>query len=63
MKLKNLTYENINITGGFWKEKQDMIRKTTIWNVYKRFAETGRFAAKKNRIPCACGTRCQDDKG
>ncbi len=47
MKLKNLTYENINITGGFWKEKQDMIRKTTIWNVYKRFAETGRFAAFK----------------
>lgn len=47
MKCKNLTYEKINVTGGFWKDRQDLIRKTTVWNVYKRFVETGRFAAFK----------------
>ena len=47
MKCKNLTFDKIDITGGFWHEKQEMIRKTTIWNVYKRFSETGRFNALK----------------
>ena len=47
MKCKNLTYDHIEITGGFWKDRQDLIRKTTIWNVYKRFKETGRFDAFK----------------
>jgi len=43
--MKNLTYDKINITGGFWKEKQELIRNTTIWNVHKRFSDTGRFEA------------------
>ena len=43
--MKNLTYDKINITGGFWKEKQELIRNTTIYNVYKRFSDTGRFDA------------------
>ncbi len=47
MRCKNLTFDKIQITSGFWKEKQDMVRKTTVWNVYKRFAETGRFEAFK----------------
>ncbi|MBQ8433100.1 MAG: glycoside hydrolase family 127 protein [Clostridia bacterium] len=47
MKCKNLTFENVNITGGFWKQKQDMNRNTTVWNVYNRFKETGRFDAVK----------------
>lgn len=47
MKCKNLTLDNIHITGGFWKDRQDLVRKTTIWNVYKRFKETGRFDAFK----------------
>lgn len=47
MKCKNLTCENIRITNGFWKKKQDLIRNVTVWNVYKRFSETGRFAALK----------------
>ncbi|MBQ8510025.1 MAG: glycoside hydrolase family 127 protein [Clostridia bacterium] len=47
MSNKMLTYENIDITGGFWKARQDLNRKTTIWNVYKRFCDTGRFAAFK----------------
>ena len=47
MATKNLTYDRIDITGGFWKEKQSLIRETTIWNVYKRFSDTGRFRAFK----------------
>ena len=47
MSTEILTYDNVNITGGFWREKQELIRKTTIWNVYKRFSDTGRFAAFK----------------
>ena len=47
MATKNLTYDRIDITGGFWKEKQTLIRETTIWNVYKRFSDTGRFRAFK----------------
>ena len=43
--MKNLTYDKINITGGFWREKQELIRNVTIHNVYKRFSDTGRFAA------------------
>ena len=43
--MKNLTYDKINITGGFWHEKQELIRNVTIHNVYKRFSDTGRFAA------------------
>ena len=45
MATKNLTYDRIDITGGFWQEKQTLIRETTIWNVYKRFSDTGRFGA------------------
>ena len=40
-----VSYKNVKITGGFWKKKQDMIRKTTVYAVYDRFVETGRFAA------------------
>ena len=47
MATKNLTYDKIDITGGFWQEKQTLIRETTIWNVYKRFSDTGRFGAFK----------------
>lgn len=42
-----LPHDKIRLTGGFWREKQDLIRKTTIWNVYKRFKDTGRFEAFK----------------
>ena len=42
-----LPHDKIRITDGFWHEKQQLIRKTTIWNVYKRFSDTGRFSAFK----------------
>lgn len=47
MAVKMLSFENADITGGFWKSRQETVRKTTIWNVYKRFRETGRFDALK----------------
>lgn len=46
---KNISFAKTEITGGFWKKKQDMVRKTTIHAVYDRFVETGRFEAAKCR--------------
>ena len=46
-KLNAVSFKNSTITGGFWKERQDIFRKTTIDAVYKRFEETGRFEALK----------------
>ncbi len=42
---QNLPFTATRITGGFWKQKQDMIRSTTIYSVYRRFAESGRVEA------------------
>lgn len=39
----SVDFTKVNITGGFWKEKQDLNRNTTIKAVYDRFLETGRF--------------------
>ena len=47
MRYQNLSCNRVEITDGFWKERQDLMRETTVWNVYRRFAETGRFAAFK----------------
>ena len=41
------TLENIDVTGGFWYEKQKLVRQVYMDNVYKRFHETGRFDAFK----------------
>ncbi len=49
MNIQNISYDKIDINGGFWQQKQSLIRKTTIWNVYKRFKETGRFDAFKQQ--------------
>ena len=40
-----VSMKNIDVTGGFWQEKQELVRKVSMWNVYKRFKETGRFDA------------------
>ena len=36
---------NMDITGGFWQEKQKLFREVTMDAVYDRFEETGRFEA------------------
>ena len=47
MVFNKIDYKNVNITGGLFKKKQNMLRKTTVWAVYERFKETGRFDAFK----------------
>ena len=47
MAYKNLSFENVNINGGFWEEKQELLRDVTVKAVYNRFKETGRFDAFK----------------
>lgn len=44
--MEQITFENITL-GGFWGEKQKLNRETTIYNVYNRFKDTGRFDAFK----------------
>ena len=45
--MQNVDFSSIKITGGFWKQKQDLIRSVTMPSVYDRFKETGRFDALK----------------
>lgn len=45
--IKTVDFSNTTITGGFWKQKQDMVRNTTVKAVYDRFCDTGRFEAFK----------------
>ena len=45
--MKNISYADVNITDGFWKTKQDMVKKSTTDAVYNRFKETHRFDALK----------------
>ena len=47
MIMKTVVFSQTKIISGFWKQKQDMVRKTTIYAVYDRFCETGRFDAFK----------------
>lgn len=44
-KCNIIPYSATRITGGFWKQKQDMVRNSTIYAVLDRFTETGRFGA------------------
>ncbi len=43
--MKNIGYTHVTVNDGFWKEKQDMVRRTTVDAEYKRFSETHRFDA------------------
>lgn len=43
--MEKVKFYDIDITDGFWKEKQDMVKNITIKAVYDRFFETHRFDA------------------
>ncbi len=43
--MKQISFSDITVTGGFWKTKQELVRRVTVHSVYKRFAETHRFDA------------------
>ena len=40
-------YRAVRLTGGFWKQKEDLNRDVTIPAVFNRFEETGRIEAFK----------------
>ena len=43
--MKTVSFSQVELTGGYLFDKQELNRKTTIHAVYDRFLETGRFAA------------------
>ena len=43
--LKPVSYINVDVTGGFWKSRQEINAKVTLKAVRDRFYETGRFEA------------------
>ena len=45
--MRHIPFQNIEITGGFWQQKQILNRDKIIPAVQARFAETGRFEAMK----------------
>lgn len=45
--IKTVDYSATKITGGFWREKQELVRETAIHAVYNRFKETNRIGAVK----------------
>ncbi len=42
---KNIVFSSVRITGGFWKQKQELIRKVTVKSVYEQFLLSGRIDA------------------
>lgn len=43
--MNNTDFAHVTITGGMWKQKQALLRKTTAMAIYDRFKETGRIDA------------------
>lgn len=43
--IQRVDYSKVKITGGFWRDKLDLIRDVTIHAVYNRFKDTGRIDA------------------
>lgn len=43
--MKNISFRATDITSGFWKQKQDLVKKVTVNAVYDRFKDTHRFDA------------------
>ena len=45
--VKSIPFSSVDITDGFWKTKQEMLKTKTVPAVYDRFSETYRFEALK----------------
>ena len=43
--IRTVDFSKTRITGGFWKQKQALVRRVTTGAVYDRFADTGRIDA------------------
>lgn len=46
--LKPLTLSDATVTGGYWAQRDKINREVSIYSVYNRFSDTGRFAAIEN---------------
>ncbi|MBQ7380044.1 MAG: glycoside hydrolase family 127 protein [Clostridia bacterium] len=44
-KIRTVDFSKTRITGGFWKQKQTLVRRVTTKAVYDRFSDTGRIDA------------------
>ena len=44
-KFESVDYSKVRIENGFWHERQKLNRETTLYAVWDRFAESGRFDA------------------
>lgn len=47
MNIKPVSFRDVNITDGFWKDRQKLNHGVTIHSVRDRFSDTGRFEAFK----------------
>ena len=45
--MRHIDFKDVELKSGFWKTKQEMVSKTTIYSVYSRFIDTGRIDAFK----------------
>lgn len=45
--MQSIEFSDIEITGGYWKTRQDINSEVTLKSVYERFRETHRFDALK----------------
>lgn len=45
--MKQISFRNVDLNEGFWKRRTEINNTVSIFNVLKRFAETGRFNALK----------------
>ena len=43
--MEKIDFSNTKINNGFWKQKQDMVKNSTLYSVYGRFVDTHRFDA------------------
>ena len=43
--MNEVSYRNVSLTEGFWKNRQDIVKNITIESVYDRFFDTGRVEA------------------
>ena len=43
--MQTISFKDVEICEGFWKQKQTLNKETAIFSVYERFSETGRFDA------------------
>ncbi|PWL50668.1 MAG: hypothetical protein DBY36_06145 [Clostridiales bacterium] len=43
--IEKIPFDRVEISGGFWKKRQELVRRVTIRAVYDRFCDTGRLEA------------------